>query len=677
MVDPSIDALTITLPLALVPTGGTATLTLPILKDKNGKRAITRQYRDANANDAGRIRRVQWDVWGPIGASFESEAGRLGVDWVRDLETRWPSRLISAGKETTVTLTGFDPPTPSSGYFGQAYYGSSTFGVLSAPFGPVIGGADVQVFDEQQGYLFAERGVMSTQIDMSSWTVIDSIVQGAEITDSALWRGNVYLAQGPAVPMQRRVSASPAGAVYEDTVSTSPAGNVYSSAIKRGSDRAWYIDAGQGGNTFNYAGFTLDGFVTLADPFQVGDPDIGTTGIGPFGPFTMFGAEDNLYSFTDQGKPIPLSRALLGFQSDHNGQQWADPGWGWNYAITAIGLRAIQPGADNPVGIGERMRGFTGHNGIPHAIWANRGELWVVYLDANGDLYGYRGTFGPQTAGTGQPAMFPWFYAPSETCNAIFSSNTPTHPVIIRASGTNMTYMTIAANGRDDLDPNYVYSTGGGTAWLTMLDRDPQLLKTLRLARIRTRNLTSGSSWAVACGFDIAPQAPASGSYVTIGTVTTNGFSTLTPTSGGADSQGNPTPTANISGRTIKPRLVQVAAGSGASTSPPEVDAFEIEYDERPEQIEEIAVMVDIDNAGLTDNQVWDLLRNLVGSSTTGPFKVQLPDDLTPAVTGASGGGQKYAMLNAVTARTDSSSALEGTQLVLTCWPQAVPLSST
>lgn len=426
-----------------MPTGGTATLTLPILKDKNGKRALTRQYRDANANDAGRIRRAQWEVWGPIGASFESEAKYLGIDWVRDLDTRWPSRLISSGKETLVTLSGQDPPAATSGYFGGFTFGTNTFGNLSAPFTPTIAGSDVVVFDEQNNYLFAERGRISTQIDMTTWTVVQSVVQPAIIRDSAFWRGNVYLAEGPTAPFQRRIGANSSGSTYEDTIATSPPGAVYGSAIKRGSDRVWYIDADQLGSEFNYAGFTLDQFITLAQPFQVGDPDIGTTGIGPFGPFTMFGAEDNLYSFTDQGKPIPLSRALLGFQSDHNGQQWADPGWGWNYAITGIGLRAIQPGADNPVGIGERMRGFTGHNGVPHAIWANRGELWIVYLDTNGDLYGYRGTFGPQTAATGQPAMFPWFYAASDTCNAVFSSNTPSHPVIIRASGTNLTYMTI------------------------------------------------------------------------------------------------------------------------------------------------------------------------------------------------------------------------------------------
>lgn len=855
------ESLLITIPAALVPTGGSPVLKLQIITDKAGKRQITRQLRDANASDAGRIRRVPYMVWGPIGASFESDAGMLGVDWVRGLDTRWPSRLLPNGRENPVTLTGFDPPAATSGYFGGFNFGMNTFGNLTAPFVPTIGGEDVVVFDEQQGYLFAERGVVSTQISYDTWTAIQSIIQDAPILDSALWRGNVYLAEGSNVPMQRRVSAGSGGSTYQNTVSTTPVGNVYASAIKRGSDRAWYIDASQGTNSligevaFNFASFTLDRFLNLAAPFQVGDPEIGTTGIAPFGPFTMFGAQDNIYSFTDQGKPVPFSRALLGFQSPQNGKQGADPGWGWNYIITAIGLRAMQPGVDNPVGIGESMRGFTGHTGVPTAVWANRGELWVVYND-DGDIYGYRGGFGPRTAATGQPLMFPWFYASSETCGAIFSSSTPAEPVIIRAAGTNLVYTIIAANGRDDIDPDYVYSSQGGTGWFTTLDRDPQLLKTFRLARIRTRSMGYSSSWALSCAFDSIPQNPVGSTYTAIGTVTTDGFSTLLATNGGADSQGNPTPTANISGRTIKPRLVLTAkliyfnyitnpsfetgttgwsngpgtatiaqtsaqalygtysglisgmadqpiasttftltasttfmcsvgvyvatatkptsisvditglagatgdltspvdmtkldqwqtvtvgpfttgsdvtgtltfngvagtilktfyvdgimivnAGaltnptvpyidgnqgvgyiwlgtangsisewSPGNTDPPEVDALELEYVERPQQIEEVGVLVSLESLGAAqDNYLWDTLRQLVGDTTDGPFRVQFPDDQPPAVTGASGGGQVYAMLNSVTKREDVSGEIEGVLLSFSTWPEAEALS--
>lgn len=696
MVNASMRQMVITLPDAIVTQYGLATntLTLNILADaqiNGGKRAIVRNLRDANASDAGRIRRVSWGVGGErngvpvgaVGASVESQAGYLGIDWCRDLDSRWDSRLISAGAEVSVTLTGFDPPAATSGYFAGFTFGTNTFGNLSAPFTPTIAGSDVVVFDEQAGYLFAHRGILSTQISLATWTVIATAVQPAVVRDADNWRANGYVAVGPTAPMQRRVAASASGAVYEDTVSVSPAGNVYASAVKVGSDRAWFIDAahhavGLFADVFNYACYTLDRFATLAAPFQVGDPDVGVTGILPFGPFTGFGSQKNIYDFTDQGKPVPKSRALIGFASPMNGKQGADPGWGWNYVITAIGLRAMQPGVDNPVGIGERMRGFTGHNGAPTAVWANRGELWVVYQTAAGDLYGYRGTFGPQTAGTGQPLMFPWFYAAAQDCDAIFSSNTPTYPAIIRGAGTNMTHQIISADGRDDLDPNYVYSTGGGTAWLTTMDRDPQLLKTFRLARIRTRGMTAGSSWTLAVGFDTIPQNPVGSTYATIGAVTTNGFSVVTATAGGADGQGNPTPTANISGRTLKPRLVQVAAGSGAATTPPEIDALELEYDERPDQIEEIAVVVNIDSTRLTDNALWTVLQAIVGSQTSGPFGIQLPDDLPPGVAGSSGGGKKYGMINSITKRDDvKDDSIEGVQVTISVWPQASALTSS
>lgn len=678
MADPSTRILSITLPSGIAPAGGSDVLQLAIVADdqiSGGKRAIQRTFRDANASDPGRIRTVEWEIWGDIGRSLFSQSGILAVDFVRDLETRWERRLLSAINETSVTLTGFDPPAATSGYFGGFRFGTNVFGGLTAPFTPSISGGDVIVFDEQAGYLFISRGRLITQVRLSDWTVIATQIMGANVRDAESWRGKGRVALGPTAPLQTRVGASVTGAVYEDTVATSPAQTVYANAVKRGSDRAWYIDASQSGDSFNFAGFTLDGFENLASPFQVGDPDIGINGIGPFGPLTFFGAEDGNYSFTDQGKPVPLSRALQAILSTLNGSQFADPGYGWLYYISVAGLRAVNlAGDDNPIGIGERMRGFTGHNGICTAIFSARGELWAVYETSAGDLYGYRGTFGPQTGGTGQPLFFPWFYAASQTCEAIFSSTTPNpdsqNLTIIRGAGTNMTYMTIAANGRDDL-ASTVYSTAGGTAWLTTFDKNPNTLKVLRLARTRTRSLTSGSSWAVAFGFDTSPTDPVGASYTTIATVTSNGFQTLTPVSAGA-------PLSSISGRTIKPRLVQVAAGSGASSTPPEIDGtLEVEYDERPDQIEEVEVAVNLTATGYSDSYIWDTLLALVGSSTTGPVKVQIPDDLPPGVSSASGGGQKYAMVAGVTARQDlKDGSIEAVTVRLQCWPAAEALSA-
>jgi hypothetical protein len=40
-------------------------------------RAIIRNYRATNVSDPGRVRRVSWEIYGPIGASVESTAGVL------------------------------------------------------------------------------------------------------------------------------------------------------------------------------------------------------------------------------------------------------------------------------------------------------------------------------------------------------------------------------------------------------------------------------------------------------------------------------------------------------------------------------------------------------------------------------------------------------------------------
>lgn len=586
----------------------------------------------------------------------------------QNLESRWDSRLISSIKQTAVPLTGFDPPGTGS-YFGTSYFGTSYFG------GQNSNGQDVVVFDEQQSYLFAHRGTVSTQIDiLNSFTPVASFVQSATVRWAEHWYGYGRIALGPSVPMQTRLGATPAGATYVNTTSTTPAADVYANYIRRGSDRAWIVDASQISGFFNYAGYTLDSFVNMAAPFQVGDPMVGVNGIGPYGPLTSFGAADNIYSFTDQGKPVPLSKAMDAIHSDENGQQFADPGFGWNYYRSVMGLRAHDlRGNDNPIGVGERMRGFTGHNGIPTAIFAARGELWVVYQTSTGTSYGYRGVFGPETANTGQPLFFPWFYDASGYCGAIFSTTTPNggtqNLTMIRADGTNMTYMTIAADGRDDLAAT-VYSTGGGVGYLTTFDKDPNLLKTLRIVRIQTRGLESGSSWQIAMGFDTNPTAPTSATYTVIGTVATNGFKTSDPVISGI-------PITSISGRTIKPRVTQVAGGASASTTPPELrGTLEIEYDERPEQIEQIEVVVMLDTRDVSDNYRWDVLRQLVGSSTDGPFKIQLPDDLPPGVKSGSGGGQKYAMLNSVTARTDlKDDNIEAVTLMWSCWPSAVSLA--
>lgn len=854
--------LLITMPAGLVPTGSTNVLRLPMVEDsaiRGGKRAIERAFVDANGSGPTRRQKVEWAIHGPLGASLESSAGYLGINLTQNLDGRWYQRLIPVARQNHVDLTSADPPGVAGAYFGTAYFGTSYFG------SPVGGGhsgdgPDVVVFAEQNGYLLVMRGPLLTQVDTRTtpWTVVSTTVLDSPAEDADRWRGSVKIALGPTSAMQRVVGVSAGGIVLEDVVATSPAETVYASAIKRGSDRAWYINANQSQSSYNFAGFTLDDFVNLANPFQVGDPDAGMNGIGPFGPLTLFGGMDNLYSFTDQGKPVPLSRALYSHLSEWNGNQWADPGWTWNFATSGIGLRAISPGGiDNPVGIGETMRQFTGHNGIAYTVYSERGELWVIYYTTSGQIYGYRGTFGPETGASGQPLLFPWFYKADAWSQAIFSTVTGAPDqgtFIIHGDGTDLVYSVIASDGRDDLFPDYAYDTTGPfAAYLTTLNRNANLLKTLRLARFRTDNLLGTSSWTLAFAFDAVQTDITSATYIPIGTVMSDGAQTLTPVSAGA-------PLANISGRTITPRFtliatatitnyvtnpsfetstagwssgatiaqstqeaqfgteslkmagtvvtagasisvslphagtytlsgyvfmpggntgdlattlglacVQVIGGIGQTVisgsvdsddavvdawqrvdvtfeapvsvtdgpltfpatctlsltssllagqycfldgvmveetdeltqyidgnqgqgyawtgttnlststylvgtgSPPEIDGtLEVEYDERPAQTEQISVACYLTSvSGRDENEVWSLLQSLVGENVDAPMYVQIPDNLPPGVSVASGGGTYYAFLTGVEKRQDlTRDDVEGVTLIFNCWPQ-------
>jgi hypothetical protein len=446
--------------------------------------------------------------------------------------------------------------------------------------------------------------------------------------------------------MYSLTSATATGSVYTPT-QTLLGEDVYAGPLAVGSDRCWYITKNATGEQENMVGFTVNDFETVANPFQVGDPKVPANGLGPFGPFLFSGTRTGIFTFTEQNKKVPLSRALTGHSSVNNGSQFADPGWGWNYCITDIGLRALTSHIDNPVGPGESMRQFTGHAGRPTAIFAERGELFVVYQTVAGHSYAYRGTFGPQTAQTGQPDFYPWWYKADTTCKAVFSTNTPTNTALVWAEGGAGAYETIARDGRDDLLAARTYDIGGGVWYGTELDRDPHLLKVARLARIHTKGLATTSSWTLALSFD-------RGSYLTIGAaVTANGFQTLRPVSSGA-------PVANISGRAFKPRLTQVATGSGASTTPPEIaETLEIEYDERPASVTIFGATVQLTGNEQSKLGTIALLESFAGSSTTGPLRIRLPDEAT----------DRFAMVADVTNRRDiQGDGIEAIDVILHLW---------
>ena len=623
-----------------------------------GVRSIQRNFRATNVTDPGRLRRVQWEISGPIGFSRQSQSGNaLRTDYVQNLETRWPRRLISSGKRHFIDLEAIDPPNPP----GYAVFDGFDFDDEDYAFDSPSQIYNVQFFDEQQGSVFAHRGAISTQIYIPTWTPVDyKEWSGAVVTGAAYWYGFGRVSLGSISPLQTRIGVTDTTAVYADTYDATPA-LVYAYQMVPGSDRLWLVN---GSSPYeNWVIYTLDDIQNLSAPLQVGDPKVGATGIGPFGPFTFFGSNYGLYTFTDQGKPIPLSRALANHQSAQNGKQWADPGWGFNYAITDIGLRAVNGTVDNPVGIGESMRQFTGHNGLPTAIWAERGELFVAYETTSGDTYIYRGVFSrgdffSGTAAVGQMELYPMRYLANTAVDSIFSTNSTAETAVMWGEGTNMAYEYISRIGREDLLPDYEYDVDGGTWYGTELDIDPNLLKTLRLARLRTVNMGDGDEWTLGFSFDIESGNP----YIDIGTIYDSGFNTVYPVT-------NTYPTAGLTGRTIKPRLMQVAGAVGSDTNPPEVNGqLEIEYDERPAVIEEAQILIDITGTGYTNNEVMDTLQSLVSQQTSGPFKVTLPDDIPPG----GGGQQRWAMVADVRNRHDlktrDGNGIDAVEVTLHFW---------
>lgn len=592
-----------------------------------GKRAIERNHRETNARDKGRIRLVQWEYAGPIGASLESVSGRLGHNFSGNLETRFPRRLIPTGARTVVTLDALDPPD-----FGSGLFAGFTFG--GSPFGTSVSGGDVTAFDEQGGSIFAHRGLLTTQVRIDDWTVVDTHIHDGAVVGAVTWFGLGRLALGNTAVMQTRTAVTAINSVYANTVSTSPAASVYANGIALGSDRCWIVKGDASLVNDNLATYTLDSFATMANPFQVGDPRNTINGMGSFGPYMLFGSTHGIFSFTDQGKPVPLSRALVGHESSNNGQQWADPGWGWEYYIADTGLRATNGYTDNPVGIGERMREFTGHSGTPSAIFQERGELFVAYA-WDGDTYLYRCTFGPETAATGQPELYPMHLLPVEGVNAIFSTNTPEHTAIVWGEGTDMAYETIDRHGRDDLFGDREYSATGGRWQGTALDRDPHLLKVIRVARLRTRNL-DGAIVTLFGGFDDGASDP----DVELGVVSTDGYHELHPVDTGV-------PLTTVAGRTFAPMIVIDLTDWTPDDEPPEVaGVLEIEYDERPEYIEDIELTLQL--AGTPDQKrlAYAQLEALVEAA--GPHPVALPNELTYPVV-----AQRYAMVADLQQRID------------------------
>src|SRR5690606_29395829 len=122
--------------------------------------------------------------------------------------------------------------------------------------------------------------------------------------------------------------------------------------------------------------------------------------------------------------------------------------WGWTYITTVLGLKATVPGQiENPAGPGTDRR-YEGPSGRPAAIWATKDALFLAEVTPEGDTYLYRGEFddgryGGNTAGTGNPAWFPFHYLPATETEVISATGLRPTPTVIVGEGPQASYYTL------------------------------------------------------------------------------------------------------------------------------------------------------------------------------------------------------------------------------------------
>lgn len=569
----------------------------------SGRRSYLQRTRASQPTDPGRLLIRQWALAGPMGQSRQAPNGYLGVDFVDNLDHRWPNLLTSAPAVSTITLSGQDPLSSASSALGGFALGAAALGGGTS----LATAQTITHIRESQGYIFVARGAFSTMVN-SSFALVETETLDGTIRGMERWFGTLKLPLGSTATMQQVASVTATGATYADV------GTVNAKAIVLGNDRCWFVDASSTND--NRLRYTFDDFANLSnaatDPIP-GDPDVASTNVGVLGPYTYFATERGLYAVAER-TPANAISAIKEAQSQDNGRSMAEQ-WGWNYVATVLGLYAVRPGVANPVGPGVAMPQFEGWEGRPLAVLAWREYVIVAYLDSAGTTtHLVLGTFGPETGATGQPE---WYGLRTRSAEVrAISATSPqltTNPYLVWGEGAStLARVLMGRGGRDISDANYVYSTGGGTWHGSTLEEHRHLRKTLRWGRFFSESLVSGDSWTLAVSMD-------EGAYANVGSaVTSNGSQKRVPA----------TPGSAPSGYTCKPRLTQVAGGTGSSTSPPLLrGTLELAFDERPDTVIEVAATLKIDR----DPQ-WLTLFNLAdGEHATGdvPVTVRLPGEST------------------------------------------------
>ena len=462
--------------------------------------------------------------------------------------------------------------------------------------------------NEQDGQVFIDRGDRTAQLNPGDMTEVGSPQDhGSAITDSvASWLGAGYVAFGGNKVVQKRTAVTNAGSTYANVASV----NFTKMAV--GPDRLWGVVA-DGGVDDGEVAYAVAALTTanLSNGIPVADTNSGhITGLYTLGELMVAGTQRGPRSFTDAGAPAVLGEAVADFPSTINGASGGSL-WGWHYHGTKLGTYAISPDGriENPVGPGEGHEGlaFEGPiDGFPTAIKPFKDSLWAAYLTSTGDTYLLRGVFNPQiTPGSGRPDWYVVRKLTGVECHAIGATTGRAVPALVWGEDDGVSYADLAYRGREIADTtNYAFGTGGGQWFGMTLMMPVGLTGNVRWAKFFSENCNSTNTWQLALSSD-------EGDYVDIGSaVTTNGSRTVRPVSSSV-------PLATVSFATLKPRLTQVAS---SEVNPPQLRGdLTIAYDERPEFVREVDVLIEGNGSDLAT------LQALVGDDQKRPVPIRLP----------------------------------------------------
>lgn len=461
--------------------------------------------------------------------------------------------------------------------------------------------------------IFVDHGNRTAQIDPADMGWEASVGHGSIVTDSiAEWGGAGHVALGSDDLVQERTivgGATPA--TYADVT------GVDAFFLQEGADRLWLIDAGittaADKNKAKYTTPDVDTLTSaaLSNPFKVADVGTTVTGLYTVGPYAVVAHTRGVNSYTSSGKSVRLLEVLRDFPSVDNGRAGGSL-WGWLYVGTKLGLYAInvEAGIANPVGPGEGLRGqgFEGAiDGHPTAVLPWKDSLWVSYLTSAGEAYTFRGMFGPETAATGRPEWYCFRKSDAPTATRLLGATAlRQNPTLIVGENQDIAYYTLGRRGRDIADADYLFDTGGGTAFFTTLMLPEGAQANFTYAKFRTENCDASNTWALSVDLDDSGSFAAAGSAVEA-----NGLQTIRPAAH----------TTLAAFSSIKPKLTQVAASESA---PPQIRGeLSITMELRPDMVRELTITV----SNLTEGDIDALEALCPVDEQSQPVTLKLPTD--------------------------------------------------